>query len=292
MYLIFTEDDGWHTNQLTKAFKLYNKEVATVKINEAAIVVNENPKIIVEGKQISLKDIDGAFVRGIPGGTLEEICFHLDILHFLELHKVKVYNNAVCIEKSVDKVRTSCILNAYNIPTPNTYITSNIKDLMHLKSKFFDESCVCKPIFGSQGKGLEILNKNNIHPDYENLNNVYYLQEFLEHPEKKFIDWRLFVINNEVIAAMTREGETWINNVAHGATCKAFEPNAEMKKLAIKSSDALEMNYSGVDIMLFEKGYTVTEVNSIPAWKGLQSVCKDKNIAEEMIKDFIRICSK
>ena len=174
----------------------------------------------------------------------------------------------------------------------STYITSNIKDLIHLKSKFFDESCVCKPIFGSQGKGLEILDKNNIHPDYENLNNVYYLQEFLEHPEKKFIDWRLFVINNEVIAAMTREGETWINNVAHGATCKAFEPNEEMKKLAIKSSDALGMNYSGVDIMLFEKGYTVTEVNSIPAWKGLQSVCKNKNIAEEMVKDFIRICGK
>ena len=112
MYLIFTEDDGWHTNQLTKAFELYNKEVATVKINEASIVVNENPKIIVEGKQISLKDIDGAFVRGIPGGTLEEICFHLDILHFLELHKVKVYNNAVCIEKSVDKAILQC--NVYN----------------------------------------------------------------------------------------------------------------------------------------------------------------------------------
>ena len=46
MYLIFTEDDGWHTNQLTKAFELYNKEVATVKINEASIVVNENSKII------------------------------------------------------------------------------------------------------------------------------------------------------------------------------------------------------------------------------------------------------
>ena len=91
----------------------------------------------------------------------------------------------------------------------------------------------------------------------------------------------------EALSKNNSNGETWINNVAHGATCKAFEPNEEMKKLAIKSSDALWMNYSGVDIMLFEKGYTVTEVNSIPAWKGLQSVCKDKNVAEEMIKDFI-----
>ena len=53
-----------------------------------------------------------------------------------------------------------------------------------------------------------------------------------------------------------------------------------------------DRNYSGVDIMLSKNGYTVTEVNSIPAWKGLQSVCNDKNIAEEMVGNFIRICEK
>ena len=49
------------------------------------------------------------------------------------------------------------------------------------------------------------------------------------------------------------------------------------------------MNYSGVDIMLHKDVYSVTEVNSIPAWKWLQSVYDDKNIAEEMISDFLRI---
>ena len=41
--------------------------------------------------------------------------------------------------------------------TPNTYITSNIKDLKKFKNNFNDKQFVCKPIFGSQGKGLEIL---------------------------------------------------------------------------------------------------------------------------------------
>ena len=161
MYLIFTEDDGWHTNQLIKAFEKNNKDVITVKINESSIVIDDNPKIIAEGKDLLLKDIEGAFVRGIPGGTLEEVCFHLDILHFLELHDITVFNNTLCIEKSVDKVRTSCILNANKIPTPKTYVTSNIKDLKKFRKEFLDFPSVCKPIFGSQGKGLEILNKNN-----------------------------------------------------------------------------------------------------------------------------------
>ena len=171
MYLIFTEDDGWHTDQLIKAFKSNNKKVKTAKINESSIIVDDNPRIIFEGNDVALRDIDGAFVRGIPGGTLEEVCFHLDILHFLELHNITVFNNTLCIEKSVDKVRTSCILNSNNIPTPKTFITSNIKDLKKFMKDFSGKKCVCKPIFGSQGKGLEILDDNNIHPDYENLNN-------------------------------------------------------------------------------------------------------------------------
>ena len=84
-----------------------------------------------------LKDIEGAFVRGIPGGTLEEVCFHLDILHFLELHDITVFNNTLCIEKSVDKVRTSCILNSNKIQTPKTYVTSNIKDLKKFRKRLF-----------------------------------------------------------------------------------------------------------------------------------------------------------
>ena len=70
MYLIFTEDDGWHTNQLIEAFKNNNKDVETAKINQSSIIIDSEPRIIFEGKEVSLKEIDGAFVRGIPGGTL------------------------------------------------------------------------------------------------------------------------------------------------------------------------------------------------------------------------------
>jgi len=292
MYLIFTEDDGWHTNQLIEAFEKNNKNVKTEKINQASIVIDGNPRLSFKTNEMLLSDIEGVFVRGIPGGTLEEVCFHLDILHFLELHNIKVYNNAVCIEKSVDKIRTSCILNVNNIPTPKTYVTSNIKDLKKFRDSFSGYKCVCKPIFGSQGKGLEILDDDNKHPDYDYLNNVYYLQEFLKHPEDKFIDWRLFVINNEVVASMAREGTSWINNVSNGALCKAFNPTSEMKDLAINSTLSLGMDYAGVDIMLGEDGYTVTEVNSIPAWKGLQSVCGQNNIADLIISDFLELSNK
>ena len=65
-----------------------------------------------------------------------------------------------------------------------------------------------------------------------------------------------------------------------------------MVEIALKASNALNMDYSGVDIMLGDNGYMVTEVNSIPAWKGLQSVHNDRIIADEIINNFLRICKE
>jgi glutathione synthase/RimK-type ligase-like ATP-grasp enzyme len=47
------------------------------------------------------------------------------------------------------------------------------------------------------------------------------------------------------------------------------------------------MAYAGVDIIRDAQGrYTVIEVNSVPAWKGLQSV-SDVVIAELLADDFL-----
>ena len=47
------------------------------------------------------------------------------------------------------------------------------------------------------------------------------------------------------------------------------------------------MGYAGVDIIKDQDGqYTVIEVNSIPAWKGLESVC-DVNIAQLLADDLV-----
>jgi glutathione synthase/RimK-type ligase-like ATP-grasp enzyme len=60
-----------------------------------------------------------------------------------------------------------------------------------------------------------------------------------------------------------------------------------MAALAVKATRVLAMDYAGVDIIQDKDGhYTVIEVNSIPAWKGLESVC-DVNIAQILADDLI-----
>ncbi|OYY80780.1 MAG: alpha-L-glutamate ligase, partial [Methylophilales bacterium 16-45-9] len=53
------------------------------------------------------------------------------------------------------------------------------------------------------------------------------------------------------------------------------------------AAKAVEIDYCGVDIIQALSGeYYVLEVNSIPAWRGLQSVT-DFNIAQVLVDDLL-----
>jgi len=75
--------------------------------------------------------------------------------------------------------------------------------------------------------------------------------------------------------------------VASGGRCEAVQPNQQMIQLALNAAQAVDIDYCGVDIIQAASGeYYVLEVNSIPAWRGLQSVT-DFNIAEVLVDDFL-----
>ena len=104
-------------------------------------------------------------------------------------------------------------------------------------------------------------------------------------------DYRVFVINGKVVAAMKRIGSSWVNNVAAGGRCEVAHQNEVMNTLALKAAAAVDIAYCGVDIIQAATGeYYVLEVNSIPAWKGLQSVV-NLDIAQLLVDDFLsKIC--
>jgi glutathione synthase/RimK-type ligase-like ATP-grasp enzyme len=95
----------------------------------------------------------------------------------------------------------------------------------------------------------------------------------------------VFVIQGKAIAAMVRHGASWVNNVALGGRCEALPVSGELISLAEAASKAVDINYCGVDIIRDQDGKAyVLEVNSIPAWKGLQGVV-DVDIAQALVDD-------
>jgi glutathione synthase/RimK-type ligase-like ATP-grasp enzyme len=116
---------------------------------------------------------------------------------------------------------------------------------------------------------------------------LFYLQRYVDSGDDSH-DFRVFVIAGKAVAAMRRSGITWLNNVHQGARCEpVLLDEILLVRLAEDAVKALDMNYAGVDIIRDRNGRaTVLEVNSIPAWKGLQSVTQTP-IATRLVDDFL-----
>jgi RimK family alpha-L-glutamate ligase len=284
---IVTDDPGWHGRVLAAAFARRGLGTRMVSLTECSIDLGgARPKIKMPGFEEHA--LQGVFVRGVPGGTLEQVILRLDILHALKALGVPVYNHGRAIEKSVDKAMTSVLLACQGIPTPPTWIMeSRAAAEQLLRQKTMEgKRLVLKPLFGSQGNGLMLLD-HALPSDKSCYRGVWYLQQFVEPRHQRFSDWRVMVLGNRVDCAMMRHGTHWINNVAQGGRCEACVVSPELERLALDAARALNMDYAGVDIIEDAQGrFQVLEVNSIPAWHGLQSVTHH-SIAEHLVEDFI-----
>ena len=221
-----------------------------------------------------ISGMDGVFVRGIGSATVPypKIFFRLDTLYALERLGVVVLNTPRSIEYSTDKYFTSIILAQHGIATPQTIACETFSAAIAA----FDQlggDVVVKPIYGAMGIGImRLANRGEaerIFMKLEELNEVFYLQEFVEHQNR---DIRVFVLNGEAVASMYRVGKDWKTNIHMGATPTPLTLTPEMAELAIKSTEVTNLEVSGVDILETPAGLQVIEVNSIPGWKGLQQV--------------------
>jgi len=285
---IFTDDPGWHGKQLCQAFAKKGFKGHYASLTECRLALDtKKPPVYIPGFASSLPD--AIFVRGVPGGSLQEVVFYLDILHSLKTLGIPVYNDGHAIEKSVDKGMTSFLLNHAGLNTPKTWVLRDRKNALAIAEEELSKGhkLISKPLFGSQGEGIRLLEKMTDLLWLTSSNGIYYLQRFIHCEGAGFSDIRVFVIFGKAIAAMRRKGTSWLNNVARGAKCEEIELNPSLSNLAIQATTALKMDYAGVDIIIGSEGqYCIIEVNSIPAWKGLESVCQ-LHIADLLAEDLI-----
>ena len=285
---IFTDDPGWHGKQLSLAFACHGFTCNYVSLTLCRLVIDAGQlPVFIPGFERALPD--AVFVRGVPGGSLEEVVLYLDILHALKAMDIPVYNDGHAVERSVDKAMTSFLLHHAGLPTPQTWVLRDRDEALRIAETELKQGnlLISKPLFGSQGEGISRIEKMTDLFWLTSSHGVYYLQRFVHCEGIGFSDNRVFVINGQAVAAMRRRGKSWLNNVARGASCEPIDLELDMADLAVKATRILAMDYAGVDIIRDREGYcTVIEVNSIPAWKGLESVC-DVNIAKLMVDDLI-----
>lgn len=261
----------WHARRLFKALRTRGATVVPARLTDCRFDTRRPAGVVVAGCGDRLPD--AVLVRSVPGGSFEAVTLRLGILHALGEMGVMVWNSARAIERCVDKSTTSFLLARAGIPTPATWTTESpalARDLVQAETA--QAPLVLKPLFGSQGRGLRLIRGPDDLPPPGEVAGVYYLQRFVAIERDGFHDFRLFVSSGRVVAAMMRHAGHWITNVKRGGRPIAVVPDGTMKELAVHAAAAVGAAFAGVDILYGSEGPTVLEVNSMPAWSGLQTV--------------------
>ncbi len=291
---IIADQTGWHTRQLQQALRARGAigrciDLADCRIDTGAAWHG----LVLPGFGRELPD--AALVRGIAGGSFEQVTRRLGVLHALREFGVPVYNDARAIERSVDKSMTSLLLHAAGVPTPPTWALESAAQAQQLvmRESALGHTLVLKPLFGSQGKGLlRVGQVDGVHVPLPALREPYgrvaYLQRWIAPLEEPGHDWRVLVVGGAALAAMRRCSAHWVHNVAQGGRCEhqALDRGVgpELARLAVAAAAALDMEYAGVDLMPTPDGPQVIEVNGVAAWQGLQRVTRQR-IAQALVDD-------
>ena len=286
MILVVSDQCDWHARQVEAAFAAAGARVA--RIDLAACDFDTQSPNGLALSSLGSRLPDAALVRTFSAGSFEAVTKRLGVLHALANLEVVVWNDARAIERCVDKSMTSFLLARADLPTPPTWTTELPEAARALVEREAPRGpLVLKPLFGAQGKGLRLIRRPDDLPGPEAVAGVYYLQRFQPHATEDFRDYRLFVLRGRVVAAMMRRASTWITNVKQGGQPVAVAPDPKMEHLALAAAKAVGAVIAGVDVLVGVDGApTVLEVNSMPAWSGLQRVSA-RNIAEAVAVDLM-----
>lgn len=271
---VFVDDADWHTRRLKRAFTAQGVEAVSLSLQDTGFdTAGSGHGLRLPGFADALPD--GVFVRTISAGSFEQVTMRLGVLHALRELGVPVHNDARAVERCVDKSMTSFLLHKAGIPTPPTWsIESEAEARRVVRAEAKPGGpLVLKPLFGSQGRGLRLIDGVASLPAADDAAGVYYLQHFVGGPGPVWRDWRVFVIGGRALAAMIRHGNQWRTNASQGARCEGVAATGELARLAVAAAAAVGADYAGVDIVCDPADrHLVLEVNSMPAWAALQRV--------------------
>src|SRR5580765_4876609 len=158
--VILSARTGWHTYELCRALA-ERGHIGVVLPYEglvARVGGSRSSSVGLSSEQAPILTADAVLARIIPSGSLEQIIYRVDALHWIEEHGVPVMNSPRAIERSVDKFYTDALLHEAGLPTPETVVCETVASAMEAVRGMLgdtarregaggDNAVVIKPIF-------------------------------------------------------------------------------------------------------------------------------------------------
>jgi len=269
--------------ELAETSERFGHEVTIGSIMDISSQVSQDGSRFWLGDQ-EITDTDICFLRSFGPGSCEQLTRRISLIEHFQVAGIRVVNPCYPFRRARDKYATQYTLQAAGLPVANTYTTENLeKGFKHSKEI---GSTIYKPILGSMGKGaLKLDDPDLAYNAYKTLCRIgqpLILQKYLENPGR---DIRVFVVGEKVIgtAYKYRKPGNWKTNVAQGGIMVDEPVSDEIKDLGVQAVKAMELDYSGVDVIETPDGPVILEVNGSPGWQGLKDA-SGLDVADKIVR--------
>ncbi len=266
--------------------KMYRVEKCQMYFN------NRRPEILYNNKKI--KGCDVLIPRVSVSGGID---LEISIVKQFQMMGIPVVNKYLPTARAKNKLRTLQVLTNRNIPVPRTLVVRKLQYLDEGIKKVGGYPIIIKSPFGSYGIGVAIVeSRRSLYSALDIIWNntsssIILIQEYVE--EAQGSDFRAYVIGDKVAASMRRtaiQGD-FRSNLHHGGLAEKVILSSEEQKLAVRASQALGLEISGVDLLRTNKGPVVMEVNANPGFEGLMQVT-GIDIPAEMVRYAVTVARK
>lgn len=239
----------------------------------------ESPWLFYDGKPFPKYDV----IIARPS-VLKNVDLNVALIEQMEMSGILLFNKYEAILKAKNKIKTTQILDHYGIPIPKTVVVHRHDDLRQASRLVGGFPLILKQPVGSFGNGVTIVEsmralKSILLWDQP----MYLLQQYVKYSNGK--DIRIFVVNGKVMGSMMRAAQKgeFRSNIELGGVGKPVQITDEEEAIAVRSVQALDLNYAGVDVMRSKAGPLVLEVNSNPGFKALEK-STGVNIAKALVE--------
>lgn len=267
--ILSREPNLYSTRRLIQAIEEREHEPMVIDHLKCDIIMeNHGPSIFYRGEK--LKDIDAIIPRIGASVTF----YGTAVVRQFEMMNVFSTAESIAITRSRDKLRSLQLLSRNGIKMPKTAFTNYNREENKILKHIGEAPVVIKLLEGTQGVGVILAESNkaatSVIEAFESLKTRVILQEFIE--EANGADLRVFVVNDEVVGAMKRQGKEgeFRSNLHRGGTASIIKLSKDEESTAIKAAKAMGLAVAGVDLLQSKKGAMVIEVNSSPGLEGIE----------------------
>ena len=220
------------------------------------------------------------------------------VARMLEKLGYRIFNSSLSIELCDDKMLTHIALANHDIKMPLTisstlcYRDDGNRDFINYVESKIKFPMIVKENYGSLGRQVYLISSHDELLSIENklIHVPHIYQELIDSSFGK--DYRIIVINHQVIAYMKRENKhSYLSNLARGGKASRVNLDASYLEMAVKASKILDLSYCGVDILEGKNNKPIlSEVNSNAFYDGIETVTHI-NIASAYAKHIIKTIS-